>query len=465
MKLTACIMARNEEELLPQCLESISNLVDEIILVDTGSSDQTISIAESYGAKIYHHPWTNNFSLHRNQSIGYAEDADFILVIDCDERLLVDPKLTKADIIDWFEKTPEDVNAIALMVRDMQDGKMVMCCNSARIFRKGAIRYEGIIHNQPKFTGPCGLANFMVLEHYGYGLSKEKMEVKFKRTRKLLMKEYHNSKTNYQVPFYLCQLYGQHGDLIDSVKWGEEYISKKEEMGVEFNPTIYFTMIRNYQTIEDYKKAYEILRMGLREDPVNPDLGLALSDQGTFTNEPHIVAEGARRFLKGYKDCMDKPHTMAGRFYFTLREEALSLMIYRLCISCMQESMDAWELFKVNKKFADSDMMEEFKTNLKALGMNHLLEELTGDIEKENEMAVLTAKQRKKLPKSDFAIPGKEKYPIPDKAHARDALSRVAANGTPEEIAQVKSAVKKKFPDIVQKDDKKKTKKKTTAGK
>ncbi len=67
----------------------------------------------------------------------------------------------------------------------------------------------------------------------------------------------------------------------------------------------------------------------------------------------------------------------------------------------------------------------------------------------------LSAKDRKKLGKKSFALPGKRKYPIPDKAHARNALARVAQNGTPAEQKKVKAAVKTRFPSI----GKKKTKK------
>lgn len=72
-------------------------------------------------------------------------------------------------------------------------------------------------------------------------------------------------------------------------------------------------------------------------------------------------------------------------------------------------------------------------------------------------MAKLTTKKRQSLPASDFALPGKGEgkggkgsgsYPIPDKSHARNALSRVAANGTPAEKAAVKAKVHSKYPDI-----------------
>jgi hypothetical protein len=60
----------------------------------------------------------------------------------------------------------------------------------------------------------------------------------------------------------------------------------------------------------------------------------------------------------------------------------------------------------------------------------------------------LSTKDRKKLSKKSFALPEKRKYPIPDKAHARNALARVAQNGTPAEQKKVKAAVKKRFPSI-----------------
>ena len=71
----------------------------------------------------------------------------------------------------------------------------------------------------------------------------------------------------------------------------------------------------------------------------------------------------------------------------------------------------------------------------------------------------LSSKDRKKLSKKSFALPGKRKYPIPDKAHARNTLARVAQHGTPAEQKTVKEAVKKRFPSIGKKKKSKKSKK------
>lgn len=63
-------------------------------------------------------------------------------------------------------------------------------------------------------------------------------------------------------------------------------------------------------------------------------------------------------------------------------------------------------------------------------------------------MARLTTKERKALPKGDFALPGKKEYPIPDASHARNALSRVSEFGSPEEKRKVRAAVHRKYPGI-----------------
>ena len=84
--LSICIIAKNEEKNLLKCLESIKAIADEVILVDTGSVDNTISIAEKYDAKVIKFPWQNNFSSARNKALEMASK-DWILYLDCDEAL------------------------------------------------------------------------------------------------------------------------------------------------------------------------------------------------------------------------------------------------------------------------------------------------------------------------------------------------------------------------------------------
>ncbi|MBW4440817.1 MAG: tetratricopeptide repeat protein [Plectolyngbya sp. WJT66-NPBG17] len=87
MQLSFCIIVKNEEQNLPQCLSSVRGAVDQMIVLDTGSSDRTIEIAKSFGAEVHSFEWCNNFSAARNESLKYAE-GDWVLILDADEVLV-----------------------------------------------------------------------------------------------------------------------------------------------------------------------------------------------------------------------------------------------------------------------------------------------------------------------------------------------------------------------------------------
>lgn len=84
--LSLCMIVKDESDFLKQCLEDAKPFVDEIIIVDTGSEDNTIEIAKSFGAKVFEHKWNNNFSDARNISLKHATK-DWILVLDADETI------------------------------------------------------------------------------------------------------------------------------------------------------------------------------------------------------------------------------------------------------------------------------------------------------------------------------------------------------------------------------------------
>jgi len=87
MTLSLCIIVKNEEISLPQCLNSVKDVVEEIVVLDTGSSDRTVEIARQFGAKVYHFTWCNDFSAARNEALKYVT-GDWVLVLDADELLV-----------------------------------------------------------------------------------------------------------------------------------------------------------------------------------------------------------------------------------------------------------------------------------------------------------------------------------------------------------------------------------------
>jgi tetratricopeptide (TPR) repeat protein len=200
--LSLCMIVKDEEKALPSCLESVVGLVDEIIVVDTGSTDRTVEIAKSYGAKVYFHPWEDHFSKHRNQSIGYASK-DWILILDADEALAPGShdavrEATKNDSID----------SIYVLVRNTFDhGKGEAANNSIRLFRNdGLIRYEGRVHN--RLVGYTNSLLYPVtIHHEGYNLSREQSNKKFLRTTTLLKRDIEENPSHPRAYHYLAASY------------------------------------------------------------------------------------------------------------------------------------------------------------------------------------------------------------------------------------------------------------------
>ncbi|MHB8146865.1 MAG: glycosyltransferase family 2 protein, partial [Vulcanimicrobiaceae bacterium] len=93
--ISLCMIVKNEERFLAQCLRSVADAVDEIIVVDTGSTDGTIEIAKSFGATVIERDWRNDFSWARNESIKPATRR-WILFLDADEELVPASKIELA---------------------------------------------------------------------------------------------------------------------------------------------------------------------------------------------------------------------------------------------------------------------------------------------------------------------------------------------------------------------------------
>jgi glycosyltransferase involved in cell wall biosynthesis len=182
------MIVKNEEKFLPGCLESVKDAVDEIIIVDTGSTDKTIEIARSFNAKIFQIEWKNDFSLARNESINYAT-GDWILILDADERL--EPKGAKK--IKKYLNSNYDgyyVKVISLG----KNGHPEAINEYPRLFRKEAnYRFEGRIHEQIsnsilKNGGKLGKADITII-HLGYAQDDETMSKKYERNLSILFEQ------------------------------------------------------------------------------------------------------------------------------------------------------------------------------------------------------------------------------------------------------------------------------------
>ena len=168
--VSVCMIAKNEEKYLAQCLSSIAGKVKEIILVDTGSTDQTISLAKDYNATVYQLPWQDDFSGARNFSIKQAS-GDWILILDADESI-ADVELLKINKMICNEM----VDAYLVTMRNLlPPDELVPFRDHAtiRIFRnRPDIFFEGKVHEsvQPSIMRMNGRieTSDVIITHYGY---------------------------------------------------------------------------------------------------------------------------------------------------------------------------------------------------------------------------------------------------------------------------------------------------------
>lgn len=187
MSISACMIVKDESKVLTRCLSSIKDWVDEIIVVDTGSTDGTVDIAKSFGAKVYHKKWTNDFSFHRNHSMNKATK-DWIFIIDADEEVPVEDGIViKKMLDDGIEYDVIGVDVLSIYGKEkIAKTRLPML----RFFRRSyGPRYSGFVHNRPviKDSTPIYRLPFRIL-HYGYDLDEETMERKYQRTLKMCRK-------------------------------------------------------------------------------------------------------------------------------------------------------------------------------------------------------------------------------------------------------------------------------------
>ena len=103
--ISLCMIVRNEEDVIGRCLESVWGVPDEIIIVDTGSTDRTKEIARAMGAQVYDFAWIDDFSAARNASFDRAA-MDYILWLDADDVVDADNRLALLSLKETLD--PED---------------------------------------------------------------------------------------------------------------------------------------------------------------------------------------------------------------------------------------------------------------------------------------------------------------------------------------------------------------------
>lgn len=191
-QLSACLIVKNEEKRLAQCLDSLKLIADQIVVVDTGSGDRTVAIAKQYSCQVFYFEWGDDFSQARNFAIAQAK-GKWILVIDADEVLEQGAIKVLKDVM-----LVDDCLAVNLL-RVEVGAKQSPFSLVLRLFRNhAAIKFFGIYHESidqsivdiQKQEPHWQVVNIElpVLSHYGYMESEIQAKQKSEFAKKLMEK-------------------------------------------------------------------------------------------------------------------------------------------------------------------------------------------------------------------------------------------------------------------------------------
>lgn len=192
LTLSLCMIVKDEEEMLPGCLEAIRGAVDEIIVVDTGSTDRTVEIAESFGARVLHFPWNGSFADARNVGLD-AASSDWVMYLDADEHLVPEDA---AELRTLTRRTWREAFYVVLTNYTGGDeaGSAVSDLQLRMWRNRPEYRFEGRIHeqktgNMPRFLPERFESTQIRVLHYGYLKSRISGRDKARRNIDLLLRE------------------------------------------------------------------------------------------------------------------------------------------------------------------------------------------------------------------------------------------------------------------------------------
>ena len=272
--LSLCMIVKNEERFLAECLNSVRDVVDEIVVVDTGSTDRTVEIAASYGAKIVHREWRNDFAWARNQALEHATKR-WTLVLDADEEIAPE----SLPLLRALRETPAGDMTVYVQIQNVIDDESgagsTMTHILPRVFPTSPrLRYRGVIHESVLLDGdypPAVITPILVL-HKGYTKEILGARDKTERNRPLLERAIKENPDDAFSWFNFGVSAIAAGDTEAGIDALERVFAMPGPVRA-FHGTAYTMLASGYADGRgDRKKAMETILEGLEKCPGHPNL-------------------------------------------------------------------------------------------------------------------------------------------------------------------------------------------------
>jgi glycosyltransferase involved in cell wall biosynthesis len=208
VRLSQCMIVKNEEKNIEKALSWAKDIAFEQIVVDTGSTDRTVELAEKMGAKVYRFEWINDFSAAKNFAMNQAK-GDWIAILDADEYMLAEDAAELIGILKKIHNKPGAANQYDAIdnswVQLDDNNEAFAILSNRRIFRNSPeLRYEGRIHEAIRIRNQSYDASNLKIMHTGYATSVFDATGKRERNLKLLRDENKRDPEDPNIMIYLA---------------------------------------------------------------------------------------------------------------------------------------------------------------------------------------------------------------------------------------------------------------------
>lgn len=329
MLLSIVMMVKNEEKFLEKTLIALQPLMNEIeselIILDTGSEDSTVSIAKKFTKNVYFEKWNKDFANMRNKSISYAK-GDWILIIDADEELTDYQKM-----IEFFDNNKyKKYNSATIRLKNLTSNhnkNNYELVSIHRMFKRTKdFKYIGKIHEQPIIKQPS-YENIASFNHYGYNFEDTKFRnKKLARNEELLISQLKHDKNNPYINFQLGTNYLCYKKEREAIKYLEKSYEEYKKRNSTYEP-VYLNLMKLYINLDIYDKCEKIGEEFLEKKEKHLDIYyyLALSKMKSGKLDESLG------FYKKYIDlCNSKDYLNSTSFTIStygLKKEVLSNMM------------------------------------------------------------------------------------------------------------------------------------------
>lgn len=273
-EISLCMIVKNEEEVLRECLSSVKEIVDEIIIVDTGSTDKTKEIAREFTDKVIDFEWIDDFSAARNFAFSHATK-DFIFWMDADDILLKEDQDKFKKLKEELNESVDTVSMLYHIAFDDYGNPQFSFRRNRLVKRSNNFKWKGAVHEYLEFGGRV-IKSDVAIRHR----KKDKKNVNVQSDRNLKIYENRLRKGEEFTPrdtFYYANELRDHRQFEAAIQFYQKFIDM-EQGWVEDKIRACINLAACYRELGDLENEIEALIKSIVYDVPRPEVSCRLGD-------------------------------------------------------------------------------------------------------------------------------------------------------------------------------------------